>query len=627
MAYDLDWYFVDAETLYANDYSLSNKDMDIPSYILDPRFELQCLGVIHGFDGKPFIVDGPDVPKFIHTLPANVAMVSHNALFDMSILSWRLGYAPKLIVDTLSMARTLLGHLLKRVSLKVVAEHFGWVKGEELNLVKGMSRADIMACDLWERFTNYCMNDAWLCQQIFLKLLPLLPPEELILHDMVARCAVQPMFRLDMDVLASNLGRVQYDKQILFMKAMFAGLSDKSELMSNPKFAELLKSLDVEPPRIISKTTGLTTYGFSKSNPEFLQLLDHEDPRVSTLVEARLSFKTTIEETRTERMMRIGQLDFPHHGGQQVMPIPLIVAAAHTHRLGGGWKLNPQNWGRQSPIRKALKAPDGYTVVTADARQIEARMNAWFCMQEDLLEAFREGRDVYAEFASAIYGYLVNKDDHPRQRFVGKTGILQLGYQAWWPRFQASCWLLSFNGVDEPVTLSDDEARATVVGYRTRMHHIANMWKWLPHRFGCLTGAEPPYEYQCIRFEKGRVVGPGGMPMFYENLRFDGAGDWWFDHHGVAHKLYGGKFLENIIQFLSRCATMQSAIRLKKPLDTYSTRLVHSSHDELVYLVPNKWVEHAKELIRIEMTRTPGWAPGLPLAVDIGQGATYGDAK
>jgi DNA polymerase len=623
MSEDLEWWFVDFETFYSTEYSLAR--LDNPSYILDPRFEAICLGVYKGLEGEGEIIDGPDIPRFLSSLPPRVAMGSHNALFDMSILSWRYNYVPTLIVDTLSMARTLLRHKLRRMGLGAIAEFFGLKKGDYLANVKGMSRADIIANGMWPGFTEYCLHDAWLCREIFKRLIPELPHEELILQDIVARTAVQPALRLDMDVLATNLTTVQYDKQILFMKAMFAGLRDKGQLMSNPQFAELLKSLDVDPPMTVSKTTGLRTFSFSKSNPEFLQLLDHDDARVSTLVEARLSFKTTIEETRTERMLNIGRLEFPHHGGTGVMPIPLIVGAAHTHRLGGGWRLNPQNWKRGGRIRQSIKAPPGFKIVTVDKRQIEARMNAWFCGEEELVEQFRRDLDVYSLFASDIYGYHVDKVLHPIPRFVGKTSILQLGYQAWWPRFQASVWLQSYDGINDPVTLSDDEAREIVTKYRKKYWRIANMWKWLPQRFGALAGVEPPFEHGPIRFEKGKVVGPSGLCLYYENLRFDG--EWWFDFGGGAHKLYGGKFLENIIQFLSRVDTMQGAVRLKKPLDTYSTRMVHSSHDELVYLVPEQHVEPVKALVKLEMTRVPTWATGLPLAVDIGVGDTYGEAK
>lgn len=622
---ELEFVFVDAETFYARDYSLTH--MDPPSYILDPRFEMICMGVARGFSDPPTLIDGPDVPSFLHSLPPNVAMVSYNALFDAAILSWRYNYVPRLIVDALAMARTLLGHLLRRLSLKAVAEHIGLLKGDLIHKVIGMSRADIIANGMWDDFGGYCMNDTALCRAIFLHLIRQLPPEELILHDMVTRCAVQPQFRLDMDVLAENLGTVQWEKQKVFMKAMFAGLTDKSQLMSNPQFAELLTSLGVDPPMKVSKTTGLRTYAFSKQDQEFLELLEHDDPRVGAVVEARLSHKTTLEETRTERMLNIGRLEFPFHGGTQVMPIPLIIGAAHTHRLGGGWKLNAQNWGRKSQIRKSIKAPPGHKVVTADSRQIEARLNAWFCGQDDLVEEFRTGADIYANFASEIYGFPVNKNDHPRERFVGKTGILQLGYQAWWPRFQASVWLLSYDGVNEPVSLTDQEAEDVVVKYRRKMFKIARAWKWLPERFGSLTGQDPPFEYGPIRLEKGRVVGPNGLCLFYHNLRFTGQGDWVFDYGGVPHKLYGGKALENIIQFLARIAVMQAAVRLKKPLETYFSRLTHSSHDEIVYVVKDEYVGAVKLLIEAEMSKSPDWAPGLPLAVDIGVGDSYGDAK
>jgi DNA polymerase len=620
----LEFVFVDAETFYSREYSLTH--MDPPSYILDPRFETICLGVARGFKDPPFIIDGPSVPSFLNSLPPNVAMVSHNALFDMCILSWRYGYVPKLIVDTLAMARTLLSHRLKRLSLAAVAEHIGLLKGDMIHKVIGMGRADIQASGIWDQFVDYCLNDTALCRAIFLHLIRDLPPEELILHDMVSRCAVVPQFKLDVDVLASNLGEVQHNKQILFMKAMFAGLTDKSELMSNPQFASLLTQYDVTPPTKISKTTGLKTFAFSKQDPEFLALLDHDDLRVSTLVEARLSFKSTIEETRTQRMLNIGSLEFPFHGGTQVMPIPLIVGAAHTHRFGGGWKLNCQNWGRQSRIRKSVVAPEGHKVVTADSRQIEARMNAWFSGQDDLVAEFASGADVYANFASEVYGVPVSKDTNPRARFVGKTGILQLGYQAWWPKFQSSVWLLSYDGVNEPVSLDDDEAKNIVVKYRTKYHRIANMWKWLPLRFGSLIGADAPFEYGPVRFELGRVLGPNGLCLFYHNLKFAN-GEWTFEHHGIEQKLYGGKCLENIIQFLSRIAVMQAAIRLKKPLEQYISRLTHTSHDEIVYVVPDDYVGIVSKMIEAEMTRQPAWAPGLPLAVDIGVGQTYGDAK
>ena len=102
------------------------------------------------------------------------------------------------------------------------------------------------------------------------------------------------------------------------------------------------------------------------------------------------------------------------------MPIPLRYGGAHTHRLSGEWKMNMQNLPRKSALKNAILAPDGYTLVDSDSSQIEARTLAWLAGQDDLVEAFEKGEDVYKKMASAIYGkpeFEISKDE----RFVGKT--------------------------------------------------------------------------------------------------------------------------------------------------------------------------------------------------------------
>ena len=110
---------------------------------------------------------------------------------------------------------------------------------------------------------------------------------------------------------------------------------NKEELMSNPKFAEILRKCGVEPPMKISPTTGKDTYAFSKTDEEFKALLEHENVNVQAVVAARLGMRSTIEETRTERFIEIGQ--------RGLLPIPLRYYAAHTGRWGGDDKVNMQN--------------------------------------------------------------------------------------------------------------------------------------------------------------------------------------------------------------------------------------------------------------------------------------------
>jgi hypothetical protein len=93
--------------------------------------------------------------------------VSHNALFDNCIWSYRYGFVPRLMVDTLGVSRAVLS--LKSNSLASVAEHLELgAKGEEIHQAIGLRLADLKANpDLYRAYINYALNDATLCEGTF----------------------------------------------------------------------------------------------------------------------------------------------------------------------------------------------------------------------------------------------------------------------------------------------------------------------------------------------------------------------------------------------------------------------------------------------------------------------------
>lgn len=56
-------------------------------------------------------------------------------------------------------------------------------------------------------------------------------------------------------------------------------------------------------------------------------------------------------------------------------------------------------------IRKMFKATDGYVMMSADYSQQEIKGMAQMCGDEGMIEAFRQGKDFYAEIASVAFGY------------------------------------------------------------------------------------------------------------------------------------------------------------------------------------------------------------------------------
>ena len=615
--------FVDVETFYSNDYSL--RKMTPVEYILDPRFE--CIGWAVAEGNNPATWMSPDDFKsYLASLDDDAAVVSHNALFDMPVLFWRMGYLPKLMIDTLGMARAWLGHELKSLSLANVAAHLGLgVKGDTVHKVVGMTARDIQANGLWDSYTDYALNDVELCRSIYLKLMKDgFPKQELIVMDTVLRCAVQPKFQLDLNVLAEHLHLTQQGKQNLLARC---GLATRDDLMSNEKFAAALSALGVVPPLKTSPITGRSTYAFAKTDPQFIALEESDDPDVQALVSARLGLKSTLEETRTQRLINIANT---YLGQQQppMMPIPLRYSGAHTHRLSGDWKINMQNLPRGGKLRDALVAPKGYTVLAADASQIEARLVAWFSKETDLVDQFARGEDIYSSFASKVFGYEVNKKDHPAERFIGKTAILGLGYGLGWEKFMKTVKLQSKAQTGQVIDMGAEEAQRVVGLYRETYSNIAAMWRRLNSMLPEMAKSHCNNWVGPTLFQHERVVLPSGLRLHYANLENTPDG-WQFTYGGKPKRIYGGKMLENIVQALARICVMDAALRVRRRFTKIGDGLdlAMQVHDELVYVVPTDIAEICELILLEEMTARPQWAEDLPLGAEAGVGGNYGEAK
>lgn len=82
-----------------------------------------------------------------------------------------------------------------------------------------------------------------------------------------------------------------------------------------------------------------------------------------------------------------------------------------------------------SDILRSLIVPaDGYDFIAADFSSIEARVLAWLAGQNDVLEVFKAGKDIYKVAAAQIFNTAYDEVTKT-QRAVGKVAILALGYQ------------------------------------------------------------------------------------------------------------------------------------------------------------------------------------------------------
>ena len=607
---------VDFETYYAKD--LGFKSHTTEEYVRHPDFHVVGVAVAVGTSDPVWFSGTHEQIKvwFKQFDWANSFVLAHNTQFDGAILNWHFGVKPKGWLDTLCMARAIHG-VDAGGSLKALAEKYNiGVKGTEVENALGLRRVDFSPEHL-ATYGEYCCNDVDLTRTLFHRfMLPGVgegfPVKELKVIDITLRMFIEPSLMLNKAMLEEHLENVKTKKAKLLEVAQ----ADKDSLMSNDKFAELLMSLGVEPPRKVSARTGKDAWAFAKTDEEFKKLADHPDPRVQALVGARLGTKTTLEESRTQRFIEIAE--------RGPLPGPIKYYAAHTGRWGGDDKINLQNLPSRGQnagkLKKAIEAPPGHVVIDADSSQIEARTVAWISGQQDLVDAFEKGEDVYKIMASAIYGKDVDQITK-EERFVGKTTILGAGYGMGALKFQAQ---LKTFGTD----ITTEEAQRIISVYRSTYAKIPALWKQGQNCIEAIvTRSAADYGVvDAVKFDAANsgFLLPSGLWQRYEGLRkvmdAEGKVQYVYPTRKGPTKMYGGKLTENICQAVARCVIAEQMIKIAKRY-----KVVLTVHDAVACIAPEEEAQEAQAYVEECMRWRPTWAQALPLNCESGIGRSYGD--
>lgn len=341
---------LDFETYYDKEINL--KKMTTQAYVMHPQMEVLMVAV--KFNDDPVqVIDGEQIPTFFSTVDwSNTAVIAHNAVFDGSILYWRYGVRPAMLIDTMSMAQalgvqTLAGSASLATCIRLLQEAGYAVppKGTEVLDALGKRRADFTP-QQWAAYREYCKNDTDITWFLFKVLRQYLTDEEMRFQDIILRCYTEPRLTVDLPTVEYELNRCRTYKaeQLAEVCKMFNTTQDElsAHLRSNDKFAEVLRSMggiteeELEQgktgafiiPTKVSEKTGKTTWAFGKTDVAFKELCEHDDPKVQAICQARLAAKSSIDETRCLKFLEYGSYGF--------LPMGYKIGGAHTNRMSGG---------------------------------------------------------------------------------------------------------------------------------------------------------------------------------------------------------------------------------------------------------------------------------------------------
>lgn len=264
-------------------------------------------------------------------------------------------------------------------------------------------------------------------------------------------------------------------------------------------------------------------------------------------------------------------------------------------------------------IRTAFIARPGYKFVVSDYSAIEARVLAYLAGESWRSKVFAEGKDIYCASASQMFGVPVEKhgiNSHLRQK--GKIAELALGYGG------SVGALISMGALD--MGLTEDELQPLVDSWRASNPNITAFWWNVDNAVKTTIKMNIPTEVNGIKFlcRSGIlfIKLPSGRTLSYVKPRI---GENQFGGESVTYEgisstkkwerieSYGPKFVENIVQAISRDILMHAIRTLSHCL------IVGHVHDELIIECSQ---DVSLQSICEQMGRTPDWISGLLLRAD-----------
>lgn len=817
---------VDFETYYDKNYSLSK--ITTEEYIRCDKFE--CIGVSIKVGSQPSKFyrekQGLEIIRNLtKTLPRS-PFISHNNTFDMGILGLRYNIHPNFMIDTGIMAklcgldRVVGGTSLAKLSAFGVKHGFvRQQKGNTVHNMLGVHRDD-MTQKQWEEYADYCCGDSDNAYDLYMDMIDKVPVDELIMSDITTKMWTKPMIDLDVPLLQDYAVQLEDEREQTLSRISgdlgFASTDELHKHLRSPKkFVAILERLGVDVPMKWSEKQEVMIPAIAKTDLEFLELKEHEDKLVRTLVETKLGTMSSMEQTRTATFLSIAS--------RGLMPIPLRYASAHTGRYGGcfvadtkiwvlrafiadgfyrgfnDWtpqlvniaevgkhdlvwngddfvahdgvvcngvqpiiqykglvgthghqvfvegrddtvdlgyakehnlelvvsyaprtpsphemnidvlyndekinykpydpippelrgkldtgltypdgvcvpvydilnvgethryvangylvhnsdKINTQNLSKRSKepvLRRSMRAMDNHIILASDSSSIEARLLAMVANQQDLVDTFVQGRDVYIEMATKIYNksydeiYEVSKKNPTKEgkamRNMGKGCILGMGYSMSAQKFSDTN---KQQGVDIPL----EQAQDLVNIYRTTYRMIPAFWRecnrvldvlyaggsmWFGGANRDLFYADGSSEFHGRRIPSIRL--PNGTYLFYQNLRKEakdnGQVSYVYDQFKgrdwQSKFIFGGSLTENLVQALAFVILKYQAIEIAKAGVPVNLNV----HDEWVSVVPRDQAPQAAVVHYMAMKSVPDYISQGLLDCEVDVGANYADLK
>ena len=639
----MDLCFLDLETRS----KVSVRDVGAYRYAEEPSTEVICCAVaindepVEVFDYYSCTMGLEQCLGPVFAAPGRV-FVAHNQDFERCVLSKLLG--PWILdlpwEDTAARAAAMsLPRKLEDLGL------FFWPtdpalqkdkEGSRVMLQLSMPRRSSKANpDLWwtpetkpeafDRLYSYCAQDVEVSRRVYRKTLDLSPTEDRVwrLTERMSRGGVQ------LDTESLPLAQAHLEARTSVLAARFeelTGCVPKSPV----RVAQALGLPDARRPTIRKALRDPATSAHDLEALRLLQQLSGAATSKLAAMANRVSADgwlrgaiTYAGAERTARWSSMGvQLQNLKRGlGKETETAFSALKLGVLDELFDGCARSAPD-PAMDPISVLAEMLRGFLIgpfKVGDFAQVEARVNAWFAGQEDLLDVFRAKGDPYCMMGTKIYGREITKADKT-ERFMSKVVVLGCGYGLGARRLREM--------LDEVYGVEIDEsfAKRLINVYRQANQKIVAFWGVLERGMRYAISSNANWIKVGPVFMGLREIAdelflfielPNGRKMWYAHpylnpkgeIRYFGRDIYRSGKWGVV-STFGGKICENCIQAFSRDLLAHAMLRL----DAAGYRIRMTVHDEVIAdQLEGQSLEEFERLL----TELPEWAAGLPLSAEV----------
>jgi DNA polymerase-1 len=518
----------------------------------------------------------------------NTLWVGQNIKYDLIILKWY-GFTLKGTLYDTMLAHYVIEPEGKRSMDMLSIKYLNYepVSIETLIGKKGKNQLSMRDAPL-EQIKEYAAEDADITLQLKQALDPLLSQQEVaaVFHqveDPLVPVLVDMEFEgvgVDVNFLNTYSKELETDIQIA-EESVFKQAGIRFNLSSPKQLGEVLFD-----KMKIDSSAKKTKTGQYATGEDVLQKLSHKHQIVEDILVYR-----ELTKLKSTYVDALPQLINPKTGRLHTSFNQTVAVTGRLSSNNPNLQNIPIRTDKGKEIRKAFVAKgDDYVILSADYSQIELRIIAAISGDENMIQSFRDNKDIHTATAARVYN-AAEQDVTPQMRRAAKAVNFGIIYGQ------------SAFGLAENLGISRTEAKTIIDNYFVQYPSIKK------------------YMDTSINFAKdnGYVQTLMGRKRWLRDIYSAN-----FTVRGFAERNAINMPIQGTAADMIKLAMIKVHHELTQ--QNLSTRMVLQVHDELVFDVPLSELEAASNIIKINMENALLLPNDVPVQVETGYGKNWLEA-